>query len=383
MDELEDRIMGVTLATEFSQDPVYKHILREKLDQDLFDEIIEELAERREYTTTEFENWYCSSPDDPQYLSTGGTMRHWLKEYNLYIESRSVGRLAVLDYKAVFRLKMLLLLRKNGMKPAMIAELAGVRPSISVIGPIRRDTEETLPSVFNQDDLKNMAMIKNFMTALANSGALKVNEEGGLDLRLETLIEKSLEDRQQLSLPDKKMEELEERLTEANKELEELKQRIDSKVSATDLKAELEILQQYSLTSEIECKEKIKSIYDNFTNPATDINQKEELIEKLKELEIEYPNQAFTIRMYESSATLKLSQYKQDQKELRIRELKSECLDLFNLAISDSSSKKESEEARLKLIKLHDENPDLSFEIRSYIANLDSSKKRKKWLGIF
>jgi hypothetical protein len=51
--------------------------------------------------------------------------------------------------------------------------------------------------------------------------------------------------------------------------------------------------------------------------------------------------------------------------------------------IGESSSKKESEEARVKLMKLHDENPDLSFEIRSYIANLDSTKKRKKCLRIF
>jgi hypothetical protein len=73
----------------------------------------------------------------------------------------------------------------------------------------------------NENDLKNMTLIKSFMTSLAQSGVLRANEDGGLELKLEALIEKSLENRQQLSLPDKKIE-----------ELEELKGQLDSKINA-------------------------------------------------------------------------------------------------------------------------------------------------------
>lgn len=124
--------MSEKLAQEFQQDPLFKHLT--KLDQmdSLFDDHMEDLKEGVDYTTTEFESWYCTSEDLPNYLGTGSTMRSWLKQLNAYIEARMSARTVFMDYHAVFRLKMALLLRKQNVKLARVAELVGIANAANV-----------------------------------------------------------------------------------------------------------------------------------------------------------------------------------------------------------------------------------------------------------
>lgn len=122
MSKMSDR-----LSQEFKQDPLYKLITKTDLLDELFDDYIEDLNESVDYTTTEFEGWYCTQEQAVNFLCKPSTMRSWQKQLNHYIEGRMSGRTVIMDYQAVFRLKMALLLRKHqNIKLNRCAEMVGI-----------------------------------------------------------------------------------------------------------------------------------------------------------------------------------------------------------------------------------------------------------------
>ncbi|GGG18748.1 hypothetical protein [Paenibacillus abyssi] len=373
-----DRLEG-----EFEDDPLFETIQRMGLTDELFDdETISRLIDGHEYTTTDFEKWYCLDEASPQYLANGGVMRAFIKSMMAYLQTRSVGRSIIMDYQGFIKLKMALLLRKNGMKPALIYETAGTKAySPVILSPGQRaGGQSASPAVPNAKEKIYGEVMDSLISQLQAAGAI-VQQDGKFQVDLRKLIEGHMEGMLPSLLPDPSKD-TEERLAQHSEELNNLKEEIagvtEFKRSYDKEMMSLKELQQ----RETECRGKLKEIYNSIMAPETSSTEKEKLSMQLRDLEVEYPDQDHLIRMYADSADAHITRIKQDEKELRIQDLKRRCMDLYNTAIDKTIPPDHAEEARRKLQKLHDDNPELSFEMRAYIASLPSDEKTKS-RGLF
>lgn len=353
--------MSNRLSTEFSQDRLFKTIQRMGIFDELFDEHIDNLIENHDYQTANFEEWYCKDKENPNYLCTPGTMRHWLNDLSSYIETRNVGRFVLMDHKGVFRLKMALLLRKHGLKLSLVAETAGVRS----IGPVVLDPPEQTVTNVNQGDL-NLKVLIAISQELMRSGLIK-NDNGNVKVDLNGAILKALEENNILQLPEGIEEKIFEQKVTIDNYHREIKERF--------------INLEKELSFDEDGHKQILDLYNQICSDDTNIEEKERLLEHLRLFD--RPQLRLFSQMYAESAERKIMQYKQDKKELHIREIKELCLEIFNLGFNESATTEERQNAKQRLQKLHDENPELSFEIRSFIANLetkDKNKRKRFWL---
>ncbi|CAN7762064.1 hypothetical protein LJR153_007103 [Paenibacillus sp. LjRoot153] len=232
--------MGIKLATEFSQDALFKTLAKLGMQEMLFDNHMEDLSDQKDYQTTEFEKWYCANEEEEDYLCTGPTMRHWLKELNGYIEARSIGRNLSLDYKAIFRLKMILLLRKENYKMPRIAEMVGIRAISPVIVMENQNQSQEIihPSVRSNFSEEELNLFQGFIAQLSSG---QFNE----------YIVNLVKENQQLMLPgEEKINELEQKLEQSNRELLELREATE-KYNQTLEKQEKELEETKKLQSDI------------------------------------------------------------------------------------------------------------------------------------
>jgi hypothetical protein len=128
--------MYAQLELEFSQDTLYKKALKGDPNQfgNIIDDFIESLDEFKEYSTSEFAAVYCDSEKEESYLCNESTMRRWLSSMNQYIEAQVAGkRNWKLNYQSMFRLRMVLMFKKNGFKQSTIQTLVGIRPTIELM----------------------------------------------------------------------------------------------------------------------------------------------------------------------------------------------------------------------------------------------------------
>ncbi|SFJ63166.1 hypothetical protein SAMN02799624_05265 [Paenibacillus sp. UNC496MF] len=197
-------VMSARLSQEFRQDPLFKLILKTDLTDELFDDYIEAMKEAVDYTTSEFEEWYCTQEQAPNFLCKPSTMRSWQKQLNHYIEARMSGRTVLMDYQAVFRLKMALLLRKSqNIKLSRCAELVGIVSSDQIrvferdeIDDDRRPSREGgLVDPFSNASEDQMRMLSEFIAQV---------------------VDKRMDEKMQLLLPG------EDRIEEINEKIESI-----------------------------------------------------------------------------------------------------------------------------------------------------------------
>jgi len=174
--------MEQQLELMFSEDPLYRFCQRLGMTtEDIIDEHMGELVEGLEYTTTRFEEWYSDESKPEKFLAARSTMRLWLGELSTYIQPRRPGRNLVLDYKAVFRLRLALLLRSKDIKINKVQELAGILPTV-----IHSDERmEVAPEVRGS---ATTPMLEQAVTALMQSG-LFAFVEGKLEINANRIRE--------------------------------------------------------------------------------------------------------------------------------------------------------------------------------------------------
>lgn len=165
--------MHARLELEFSQDRLFRIAQKNKhLKEQLIDEYMAELDELKEYTTTDFEAMYCDESKPETFLATPSTMRRWLKELNEYIEGDQRGRKGnfKLNYQSMFRLRMVLLFRKEGYRIDQISHILGIKVIPEVV-----EEEEYMPATPARDQ-------EEITTQLFSAIAMKMVQEGWIRL---------------------------------------------------------------------------------------------------------------------------------------------------------------------------------------------------------
>jgi hypothetical protein len=200
--------MSERLSQEFKQDPLFKLIVKLDLVEYLFDDYIENLKEGADYTTTDFEEWYCTHEQAINFLCKPSTMRSWQKQLNHYIEARMSGRTVIMDYQAVFRLKMALLLRKHhNIKLSRCAELVGI-VSADAFRIIDRDDYDDEP---RRDT--------NLADPFAGASEEQIQK---LTEWMNALIDKRLEEKMLMLPGDSRIDEMQEKIAETMNALQSM-----------------------------------------------------------------------------------------------------------------------------------------------------------------
>lgn len=403
---LTEQITRERLEAEFGNDPLFDAIERMNLMDELFDqETLSVLVERHEYTTTEFEKWFCVNEADERYLSTPGIMRTFIKELSSYLQTRNIGRAIIMDYQGVIKLKMALLLRKNGMKPALIYETAGTKAySPSVIqrgqGPVHTQSPAMTKS---SKDLLYEQLMESLLTQLTAAGAI-TQLDGKIQVDLRVLLEKQIElmapsllpagmeqAQQKLDQIDSEISQLKHHGAEARDVVDEIKKKYEEelpkvheiKQGVSELKEQLRSEQaEIKKTQDLknECRNKAFSFYKKIKE-ATTISEKEELASQLRKLEEEYTDFEYIIRDYGDKVDELIVKLKLEEKEQKTQQIKEECLRLFQVLVDTTSTKSEVDDAKNQLMKLQETHRDLAFEIRSFLASAQQAAEKSKEKG--
>ncbi|MVP02143.1 hypothetical protein [Paenibacillus lutrae] len=159
--------MGAQIELEFASDPLYRLLSEKYPKHEIIDHYMANLSDIKEYTTGEFESWYCSDPESDEYLCNKSTMRHWQTETNEYVKAERSGpskRNFSLGYQSIFRLRMILWLRKyENLKIEKIQELVGIKATLV--------TE-------NDQKAANQELTEQALKGILSTGLFTMNENG-------------------------------------------------------------------------------------------------------------------------------------------------------------------------------------------------------------
>lgn len=370
--ELAEPITRDRLEAEFGNDPLFDAVQRMNLINELFDdESLSVLVDRHEYTTTDFEKWYCMNESDPRYLSTPGIMRAFVKELGTYLQTRNIGRTIIFDYEGVLKLKMALLLRKYGMKPALIYETAGAKAYSAPVAVHRSQNPSFTQTPSNppqtQKGVLYDQLMESLLTQLTAAGAVRQGADGKLQVDLTTLIEKHIESMASSLLPAG-LDQTQEKLDGLESEVTGLKETLERQASEKILSQE----------KEAECRARADGLYMKIKS-AKDISEAEEFASQLRSLEEEYHTDfLYIVRDYEYKADMFIVQLRLDEKLQKENKIKEECLQLYNVMIDPNVSKAEVDKAKDQLVKIQEDNPNLALDIRMYITNAQYHGNKEK-----
>lgn len=273
------------LATEFSQDALFKLITKMQLTDQLFDEHINELKIGYEYSTTDIERWYCDDDLKP------GTMRHWQKELAEYIESSNVGtrRLVRLNYKSVFRLRMALLLREHKVTLEKVAQLVGIRAvDPEVIS--NKQSQNLSTELSSEKETMELDVLKNVVGQMIAFGLVKV-ENGIPILKINDYIDEAINKRMiMLPNPTEEVKELKEKLESQDKIIEGL--RAEQLKSAEQINQRLETLLANAKTDQ-EWAEYQSIVNELRKNDQLRVDSLNDIMNKLKEDKITTQNEVY------------------------------------------------------------------------------------------
>ena len=169
---------------------------------------------------------------------------------------------------------------------------------------------------------------------------------------------------------------------EVNKQFKALPAIQDPDSLVKEVKEEVEYAVQNKLEqikqTEEELKEKMIDIYQRILSPDTDIETKEHLLGEYNNLREQYPDHEVIIEMHRDIAEEKIKTFKNELKELRIKEVKEKVLKLFKIYQDESSTQSMKDEALNELEQLLLKEKDLEFEIRYYITQMVRDRKSNK-----
>src|SRR5206468_1002955 len=128
---MENKDMRTLLQQEFSNDPVYRLVMLEGLEESVFTQGILSMHKEISYSTVETGRIIDRSDS---------TIRnHFRSDLIEYIAPEKFGKFYRLNYQSVFRLHLIFLLMEKASKTTIdiLAEL-GMEPAISMGGSIKR-----------------------------------------------------------------------------------------------------------------------------------------------------------------------------------------------------------------------------------------------------
>lgn len=153
------------LIEELKDDPLFDKIeIMGLVDVLLDDRTVGFLKEDIPYSSADFEKMFCNINDEETFLAKQGIMRQFMKEMAVYLDTSSISRLVVLDYKGFIKLKMALMLRKNGMRPAMIFELSRVTKYSSHV--LHSDQDSVANHIVDDSEMAKVKLRNDFIDAL-------------------------------------------------------------------------------------------------------------------------------------------------------------------------------------------------------------------------
>lgn len=206
----------------------------------LIDKYMEELDYIKTYSSTAFEEWYCNENEPDYFLINDSSMRRWLSNFNDYIEARRVGRNWELDYRSIFRLRMLLIYRKFGYKPTKLQELLGLKVTAQLVDEDEH-VSSPIENVHPTDE--SLRFLASVGMQMIQSGFIVVDPEkgpllkipalpGDLDHRLEQLDSDMKSNQIQIENLTSALNE-QQKLTAAQQETIENQQRLTDKQQRT------------------------------------------------------------------------------------------------------------------------------------------------------
>ncbi|MEW9672975.1 hypothetical protein [Ammoniphilus sp. 3BR4] len=113
-------------------------------------------------------------------------------------------------------------------------------------------------------------------------------------------------------------------------------------------------------------------------NSSSNISEKEALLSEFEKLAKEYPTNIDIIDLYRTWAEDKMNIFRQDQRELQIKELKSKAAELYGQCTDYSVNDEVRNHAYQQLQKLMEENEEIRSDIKIYIAQINQLNKIKK-----
>lgn len=148
------------IEKELANDKVYEFLKLKELTSKLFTKSLMEIIKPEvPYLSSDFEKLHCDEMNEKEFLSKPSVMRQFLKDQKHYLNVSHIGRTITFDYLGFVKLKMILLLRKEGVKPSLIGDLAR-RSNVNVSVLYEDD------SIEDADYVKKQAFRNQFIDAL-------------------------------------------------------------------------------------------------------------------------------------------------------------------------------------------------------------------------
>jgi len=156
-------------------------------------------------------------------------------------------------------------------------------------------------------------------------------------------------------------------------------------------------LYQKSLTDSIRlAKEEVKAkelqktrskaldLFQTTMDGSKSVGERQKALDLMRELISSKP-EYIEFESFFTQAMIAIRDTHQEKREEEIRAIKNKALELYELATDPSKSKGDRDNYLQRLQELSDKNPELSFDVRHYIAAAEqqATKKRSKFLGIF
>lgn len=123
-----------------------------------------------------------------------------------------------------------------------------------------------------------------------------------------------------------------------------------------------------------------KKLYDYICGNSGSLIDKEESLKDFDHLVSTYPGQAHMIYMYKTAAEERISRIKQDERELEIKKIKLKIADLID-SYSNAHSENERESIKSQISRISEENSELNFEIRMWLATNSKQPIKKGFLS--
>lgn len=277
------------------------------------------------------------------------------REFISYINPRMIGESTKNwkhDYIAVFKLKMI-----DGLTGAggdfTLQEIKGILYGGG--NPTKVDDRDYTSSSATDHFVR---IINEYEEQLQSyKEKLAVLAEGELEKAIDSIIERKLE-QQLASLPAPQLEE-----------------------DAIDELVEQKI--QQAQDKEQQIKKEVIRYYQEILSPETNITEKESIIGKLEKLEENNPYFSSSIRIYVDFANDRIRAFKQDLQESHVMEVKEKALHYYKTYQDTTLTEHARETAFNQLQELMVKEPELEFEIRSYVTQIVIQKEKQKSKGFF
>ena len=211
-----------------AEDPLFKVIKDTPNEQHFLTEpYLNELIEKKYYSTPEVANWFHV---------TDAQLRYYIKPFQEYLfddpaTNPTSANVIRLDYKAILKLRMILLL-KDEYRMKGLKQLLRVNKDGHIIKQI--PTQENTPAAPNTTHDKRLDTLSEALSQIMQTGLFQMEQDEATDKMKLTLNENFLHNKIKAlpAEPSKEIEQLQSKTAQLEKQNEELAQKVDGFLSS-------------------------------------------------------------------------------------------------------------------------------------------------------